>query len=134
VASPTITPQDISPLLEGLAIMGTGGGGNPEWGRMILEQDVRMGRQWTLIDPEDLADDATILCGGIMGSVKKLEEIGFATVLDGWETFFPLQEVTNVMSAGDRRRCSPRRAGTARRTSGGSSSGRRTSMHRGSIR
>lgn len=98
MSGPTITPNDITPLLEGLAIMGTGGGGNPEWGRMILEQDVRMGRQWTLIDPEDLADDATIVCGGIMGSVKKLEEIGFATVLDGWETFFPLQEVTNVMS------------------------------------
>ena len=93
-----LSPEDISPLLEGLAIMGTGGGGNPAWGRMILEQDVAMGRQWTLIDPDDLADDATIVCGGIMGSVKKLEEIGFANVLQGWETNFPLAEVTKIMA------------------------------------
>jgi DUF917 family protein len=67
-----LTLEDIRPLLEGLAIMGTGGGGNPAWGRMILEQDVRMGRTWHIIAPEDVPDDATIVSGGIMGSVKAL--------------------------------------------------------------
>lgn len=94
----TLTAHDIDPLLEGLAIMGTGGGGNPLWGKQILEQDVRMGRSWNVVAPEDIPDDATVVSGGIMGSVKALEAIGFENVLRGWETFFPLQEVTRMMA------------------------------------
>ncbi len=94
----TLGPDDIQPLLEGLAIMGTGGGGNPQWGRMILEQDVRMGRTWNIIAPEDVPDDATVVSGGIMGSVKALESIGFEKVLQEWETRFPLLDVTRVMA------------------------------------
>jgi DUF917 family protein len=93
-----LTPEDIQPLLEGLAIMGTGGGGSPTWGRMILEQDVRMGRQWTIVAPEDVPDDTTVVSGGIMGSVKALEAIGFENVLHDWETRFPLLDVTRAMS------------------------------------
>jgi uncharacterized protein len=93
-----LTAQDIHPLLEGLAILGTGGGGNPEWGRMILEQDLKMGRTWHIIDPQDVEDTATVVSGGIMGSVKALESIGFANVLNNWETYFPLGDVTQVMS------------------------------------
>jgi DUF917 family protein len=98
MAKLTLTPDDIHPLLEGLAIMGTGGGGNPSWGRMILEQDVRMGRTWNVISPEDVPDDATVVSGGIMGSVKTLEAIGFDNVLQEWETSFPLLDVTRVMA------------------------------------
>jgi hypothetical protein len=93
-----LTPDDIHPLLEGLAIMGTGGGGNPTWGRMILEQDVRMGRTWNIIAPEDVPDEATVVSGGIMGSVKALEAIGFENVLQQWETRFQLFDVTRVMA------------------------------------
>jgi hypothetical protein len=93
-----LTPDDIQPLLEGLAIMGTGGGGNPAWGRMILEQDARMGRAWHIIAPEDVDDNATVVSGGIMGSVKALEAIGFENILRDWETRFPLFDVTQVMA------------------------------------
>lgn len=93
-----LTSADIEPLLEGLAILGTGGGGSPAWGRMILEQDVRMGRTWNVIAPDDVPDTATVVSGGIMGSVKALEAIGFENVLQQWETHFPLLEVTRVMA------------------------------------
>lgn len=92
------SPDVIAPLLEGLAIMGTGGGGNPDWGKRILEQDLHMGRAWNVINPDDLPDDALVVSGGIMGSVKALEAIGFDNVLKGWEDFFPLQAVTQVMA------------------------------------
>ena len=98
MAKLTLTPADIGPLLEGLAIMGTGGGGSPIWGQMILEQDVRMGRTWNIIAPEDVPDEATVVSGGIMGSVKALEAIGFENVLEQWETSFPLLDVTRVMA------------------------------------
>jgi DUF917 family protein len=98
MAKLTLTSNDIHPLLEGLAIMGTGGGGSPNWGRMILEQDVSMGRTWEVIAPEDVPDEATVVSGGIMGSVKALETIGFENVLQDWETRFPLLDVTRVMA------------------------------------
>lgn len=93
----TLTRKDIDPLLEGLAILGTGGGGNPEWGRMIMENDLNRGRSWRIVPLEAVPDDWTIVCGGIMGSVKALEEIGFDKVLEKWEASFPLVEVTRYM-------------------------------------
>ncbi len=93
-----LTPDDFEPLLEGLAILGTGGGGNPAWGRMILENDAARGRQWTIVSLDDVPDGWTIVCGGMMGSVKAIESIGFDRVLEGWESDFPLLRVTQYMS------------------------------------
>ena len=92
-----LTRDDIEPLLEGLGILGTGGGGNPAWGRMIMENDLSRGRSWNIVRLEEVPDDWTIVCGGIMGSVKALEAIGFDKVLEGWETDFPLLTVTRYM-------------------------------------
>ncbi|MGH8248174.1 MAG: DUF917 family protein, partial [Gammaproteobacteria bacterium] len=93
----TLTRDDVEPLLEGLAILGTGGGGNPAWGRMILENDLARGRTWRIVELESVPDDWTIVCGGMMGSVKAIEAIGFAKVLEGWESDFPLLRVTRYM-------------------------------------
>jgi len=93
----TFTSVDIEPLLEGLAILGTGGGGSPAWGRMILENDLAHGRSWNVVPVEDVPDDWTIVCGGMMGSVKAIESIGFDKVLEGWESDFPLMRVTRYM-------------------------------------
>jgi DUF917 family protein len=88
---------DIEPLLGGLAILGTGGGGNPDWGRQILENDVRCGRAWHVIDLDELDDDALVVCAGMMGSVKAIEAIGFAALLERWEDDFPLLTVVRAM-------------------------------------
>lgn len=93
----TLTSNDVEPLLEGLAILGTGGGGNPAWGRMILENDLARGRSWNIVPLEQVPDDWTIVCGGMMGSVKAIESIGFDKVVEGWENDFPLQRVTRYM-------------------------------------
>ncbi|MGE5137929.1 MAG: DUF917 family protein, partial [Rudaea sp.] len=93
----SLNPTDIDPLLEGLGILGTGGGGSPAWGRMILENDVAHGRTWNIVPLDEVPDDWTIVCGGIMGSVKALEAIGFDKVLEGWESDFPLLRVTQYM-------------------------------------
>lgn len=92
-----LSRDDIQPLLEGLAILGTGGGGNPSWGRMILENDLARGRTWNIEPLESVPDDWTVVCGGIMGSVKALESIGFDKVLANWEQDFPLITVTRYM-------------------------------------
>lgn len=90
-------PSDIEPLLEGLAILGTGGGGSPDWGRAILENDFALGREPRIIDLEQIADDSTVVCGGIMGSVKVLEQMGTEKVMAHWEERFELLEVTRIM-------------------------------------
>ena len=94
----TLSRDDIAPLLEGVAILGTGGGGNPSWGRMILQNDLAHGREWRIVALDDVPDDWTVVCGGIMGSVKALEDIGFDNVLVNWENDFPLTTVTEYMS------------------------------------
>ncbi len=93
-----LTRDDIGPLLEGLAILGTGGGGNPSWGKMIMKNDLEHGRGWRVVSLDSVPDDWSVVCGGIMGSVKALEDIGFDKVLEGWEFDFPLVSVTNYMS------------------------------------
>lgn len=94
----TFSPEDIEPLIEGLAIMGTGGGGSPYWGRVILEHEFSVGRTLTMIDLEDISDQATVVSGGIMGSVKVLEAMGVEEVMrHWWEERFELLEVTRVM-------------------------------------
>ena len=49
------TRENIESLLEGLAIMGTGGGGSPKWGRIILENDLDKGRCAKIVKPEDVS-------------------------------------------------------------------------------
>jgi DUF917 family protein len=67
--------EDFDAFLEGVAILGTGGGGSPEWGRVILEHDLHQGRSAEIVQPEDVPDDALVASGGIMGSVKVLDKI-----------------------------------------------------------
>jgi hypothetical protein len=97
VSQYVLVQDDIAPLLEGLAILGTGGGGSPSWGKAILEHDLAMGRTPTIIPLEEISDDATVVSGGMMGSVKVLEAMGIEGVIDHWEERFELLEVTRVM-------------------------------------
>lgn len=93
----TITRKDIDPLLEGLAILGTGGGGSPQWGKAILEHDLDQGRSVQIVDPQDVSDDACIASGGIMGSVKNLDRIEPVDLVRRWDDRFELAEAFNVM-------------------------------------
>lgn len=93
----TFAPDDVDPLLEGLAILGTGGGGSPEWGKAIMRNEFARGRQPQIIPLDEVSDDATVVSGGIMGSVKKLEEFGVEAIMSHWEEQFELGQVTRVM-------------------------------------
>ncbi len=89
--------RDIDPLLEGLAIFGTGGGGSPAWGKAILENDFACGRIPRIVDLGSISDQSTVVSGGIMGSVKVLEQMGTENIMRHWEERFELLDVTRVM-------------------------------------
>ncbi|MFZ2330372.1 MAG: DUF917 domain-containing protein, partial [Atribacterota bacterium] len=83
--------ENLEPLLEGLAILGTGGGGSPAWGREIMVNDFNKGREYNIIDPEEIENDSVVVSGGIMGSVKTLEKMNFGVILERWEDNFELE-------------------------------------------
>lgn len=93
--------EDIDALLLGLGILGTGGGGDPEWGRKVIENDFAKGRKYLIADSEDVEDDAFICSGGIMGSVKSLEGMSYGEIVESWEEDFVLirafREMEEVM-------------------------------------
>ena len=93
----TLQKEDVAPLLEGLAILGTGGGGNPLWGKAILEKELSEGREINIIDPQEVPDDALVVSGGLMGSVKTLEDMNIDGLLKKWDKRFELIEAARVM-------------------------------------
>lgn len=74
MATWNVKREDVDALLMGMTTYGTGGGGNPETGRRLLEAGFQAGRSFRMIDPEDVPDDAWICSGGIMGSVRRLRD------------------------------------------------------------
>jgi len=83
-----ITPADQNALLRGLELMGTGGGGTAEFGRAIMDNDFRQGRSYSLVRLDEVPPDALVVSGGIMGSVKELDEPSPAEIVQAWESQF----------------------------------------------
>ena len=86
----TLKKEDVDNLLIGLGVLGTGGGGDPEWGRAIIENDFAKGREYEIVDPDDVEDDAFICSGGIMGSVKSIDRLSYKDLVSDWEKDFIL--------------------------------------------
>lgn len=93
-----VQPEDIEPLLEGLTILGTGGGGAPGWGRAILQNEFARGRELRIIDPMAVSDDARVSSGGIMGSTKIIDVMSIEDVINSWEDDFVLLKAFAVMA------------------------------------
>ncbi len=75
----TLTPADLPDLARGAAFLGTGGGGNPYIGRLMVERAMEeTGRDLELMDLVDVPDDALLIPTAMMGAptciVEKLPE------------------------------------------------------------
>ncbi|MEM4735339.1 MAG: DUF917 domain-containing protein, partial [Candidatus Thorarchaeota archaeon] len=90
-----LSKENALDMLIGAGILGTGGGGHPEnFGKPIVEWDYARGRVYELTDPEQVRDDAFIVCGGYMGSVKAFTSVG--NMLEVWESRYELLEAMRV--------------------------------------
>lgn len=97
MARTKLNKENMEALLIGLGIFGTGGGGDPEWGLKILENDLAHGRVCEIIDPEDIEEDAFVCSGGIMGSVKTLGKVSHDEIVSKWEEDFVLIQAFKEM-------------------------------------
>lgn len=70
----TLDRTDLIDLALGAAFLGTGGGGDPYVGRLMVQQCLDEGLGVTLIDPEELDDDAFVIPTAMMGAPTVLVE------------------------------------------------------------
>ena len=68
--------EDLIDYATGATFLGTGGGGDPYIGRLMLQQEFDEGRRADIIDPQDLPDDALVItAAGIGAPTVMIEKI-----------------------------------------------------------
>ncbi|MFQ6029001.1 MAG: DUF917 domain-containing protein [Dehalococcoidia bacterium] len=71
-----VTEDNVESIAIGAGILGTGGGGNPYVGQLRACQALQEHGPVTVLDPQELADDARIVCvGGIGAPTVGIEKI-----------------------------------------------------------
>lgn len=72
-----VTPADLDRVAIGAGILGAGGGGNPEQGRLRALRELSLGRRFQVVGLDDLPDDALVVpIGGMGAPTVGLEKIG----------------------------------------------------------
>ncbi|MEV5410993.1 DUF917 domain-containing protein [Thermopolyspora sp. NPDC052614] len=73
--SRTLNRDDLADLARGAALLGTGGGGDPHIGRLLVDQALRESSGTiTVLDPAELGDDALIIPTAQMGAPTVMVE------------------------------------------------------------
>ena len=71
----TLDRADLADLARGAALLGTGGGGDPYIGRLLVDQALReTGRTITVLDPDEIDDDAFVIPTAQMGAPTVMVE------------------------------------------------------------
>lgn len=69
-----LTEQDLPDLARGAAVLGTGGGGDPYVGQLLARQAIREHGPITVLDPDELDDDALVIPTAQMGAPTVVHE------------------------------------------------------------
>lgn len=85
--------QDLMDLSVGAAFLGTGGGGDPYVGRLMVQQCLDEGLDVTIIDPEELPDDVLVVPTAMMGAPTVLVE----KIPSGEEAVHSLRELERYL-------------------------------------
>lgn len=84
-----LTREHLADLAVGAAFLGTGGGGDPYVGRMMVQQCLDEGCEVELIDPSELPDDSLVIPTAMMGAPTVLVE----KIPSGEEAIFSLRRL-----------------------------------------
>src|ERR1700716_646108 len=69
-----LTSQDLKDLARGAALLGSGGGGDPYVGRLMVERALADGAQVTVWDLDEVPDEALIIPTAMMGAPTVMVE------------------------------------------------------------
>lgn len=69
-----MTRQDLLDLAVGAAFLGTGGGGDPYIGRLMVQAAMDEGKTVNILDPAEVPDDALVIPTAMMGAPTVLVE------------------------------------------------------------
>lgn len=69
-----LSADDIPDLARGAAVLGTGGGGDPLIGRLLVEECLRAGKTIEVLDPSELSDESFIVATAMMGAPSVVVE------------------------------------------------------------
>ena len=69
-----LEPADLIDLARGAAFLGTGGGGDPYIGRLMVEQAMREGHSVEIIDLDSVPDDALVIPTAMIGAPTVIVE------------------------------------------------------------
>jgi DUF917 family protein len=70
----TLRPDDLPDLARGAALLGTGGGGDPHVGRLMVAEAMRRHGPVTVLDPGEVADGAFVIPTAMMGAPTVMVE------------------------------------------------------------
>lgn len=74
-----VTENDLASIAIGAGILGTGGGGNPYIGQLRARQAIRKYGPVSVLSPEELPEDAKVVCVGGIGAptvgIEKIRDI-----------------------------------------------------------
>ena len=83
--------DNLEAIAMGAGILGTGGGGNPYIGQLRARQAIKERGPVTVLDPEELPDDAQVICVGGIGAptvgVEKVRDLQSLYALRAIEEF-----------------------------------------------
>lgn len=89
-----LSKQDVIDIIYGCTVLGTGGGGSLESGLALVAGDLEAGREFILVELDEVPDDAYVACPYVCGSVSPFtpeEEEKYAGL--------PSMDVTEAMRA-----------------------------------
>ena len=67
-----LSRQDVTDIIYGCTVLGTGGGGSLTGGLAIIEEDFEAGREFVLAELDEVPDDGFVACPYVCGSVSPL--------------------------------------------------------------
>lgn len=70
----SLGPEDLPDLSRGAALLGTGGGGDPYIGRLLVEAAIAEHGPITVLDPDDVDDDMCVIPTAMMGAPTVMVE------------------------------------------------------------
>jgi DUF917 family protein len=70
----TLGAEDFPDLARGATLLGTGGGGDPTVGRLLVQEALGEFGRVTVLDPDELDDDAVVIPTALMGAPSVLIE------------------------------------------------------------